>query len=105
MVRLIDCSDMYMYITVYHGRKGTTQHNLLINMIVSRAADKKGSEDNSKIIFLISQQPLNGQTVLMMGHSIHFKGVQGVSKQTWTFFENAVTPSFMKETFPNFLQL
>ena len=29
--------------------------------------------------------------------------IQGVSKKTWTFFENAITPSFMKESSPNFL--
>ena len=29
----------------------------------------------------------------------------GCLKKTWTFFENAITPSFMEETFPNFLWL
>ena len=29
--------------------------------------------------------------------------LQGVSKQTWTFFENTITPSFMEKTFPNYL--
>ena len=26
-----------------------------------------------------------------------------VSQKTWTFFENAITSSFIEETFPNFL--
>ena len=26
-------------------------------------------------------------------------------KKKWAFFENAISPSFMKETFPNFLRL
>ena len=29
----------------------------------------------------------------------------GCLKKTWTFFENAITPSFIEETFPNFLWL
>ena len=29
----------------------------------------------------------------------------GCLKKMWTYFENAITPSFMKETFPNFLWL
>ena len=29
----------------------------------------------------------------------------GCLKKTWTFFENAITPSFMDETFENFLCL
>ena len=28
----------------------------------------------------------------------------GCLKKTWTFFENAIIPSFIKETFPNFLR-
>ena len=29
----------------------------------------------------------------------------GCLKKTWTFFENAINPLFMEETFPNFLWL
>ena len=31
--------------------------------------------------------------------------IQGVSKKRGPFFENTITPSFIKETFPNFLWL
>ena len=30
-------------------------------------------------------------------------GIYRVSQKTWTLFENAITPSVMKETCPNFL--
>ena len=32
-------------------------------------------------------------------------GIYRVSQKTWTLFENAITPSVMKETCPNFLWL
>ena len=50
--------------------------------MICRAPDKRGIEDNSKIIFLITKMyvmapHLNrlGETVLMMGSNIHYKGV------------------------------
>ena len=58
-------------------------HTILQGILKSIAPDKRGIEDNSKIIFLISSMktyvltPHNnrlGETVLMMGHIICFNG-------------------------------
>ena len=50
--------------------------------MICKAPDKRGIEDNSKIIFLINKNICHGpsferlgETVLMMGSNIRFKGV------------------------------
>ena len=53
--------------------------------------------------------PLTYESGINSNGFLHFAlfnySVQGVSKKTWTYFESPITPSFMEETFQNFLCL